>query len=213
MSLLRSLLRYKTDIPQVISELFVIGASTGGPGAVLTLISTIPLDVHMPIIVIQHIEGAFIEGYATWLASELRRKVSIAKAGCSLKCDTVYVANACGNLELSNELTFRYVPASNKQLYTPNINHFFNSISNLSIKAHAALLTGMGDDGASGLKKLADCGWHTYVQEPKSCVVSGMPDAAIKLSSRHQISTLQQISRFIQIHSIANNKGPYGRTK
>ncbi len=192
-------------------DLAVLGASTGGPGAIIKVLSSLGADNALSIIIVQHIEASFISGFVQWIQTELNRSVEVAREGSSPYPGRIYVAGASGNLELSDDFKFRYVRAPQGQLYTPNINHLFCRLAGLPIKANAALLTGMGDDGALGLKELADRGWSTFVQSPSSCVVSGMPDAAVKLSPRHTVATPEDIGKSIQTYALSTRRRNYAR--
>ena len=191
------------------SALVALGASTGGPGALLKLLAHLRDGIDTPIVIVQHIEEGFLEGFVTWLKTELRRPVVIATEGQVPASRGIYVAAGHGNLEMTSALTFHYSPLVQKQLYSPNINAFFTNISGLSLIGCAALLTGMGEDGAIGLKDLANSGWSTFVQTPATCVVSGMPESALRLSPRHQAANVEQIAQYIQTFDLALKRRSY----
>ena len=183
-------------------DLVAIGASTGGPGAILKLLSQLPKNFNLPIIIVQHIQPGFLEGFVRWLSVELQREVRIAIAGEKISEGKIYVAATDGNLEIDKNSCFYYSRAPASQLYTPNINHFFNNLLLQNNKGSAILLTGMGDDGAIGMKTLAEGSWRTFVQSPKTCVVAGMPNSATKISPRHLVCSPEQIGEFIRTFGI-----------
>ena len=106
----------------------VLGASTGGPGALCKIIKELPENFSLPIIIIQHIEESFLEGFIGWLKNELKRTIKIAEDGECIECKIIYVASGKGNLEITHEGYFKYVPIRKNQIYTPNIDYFFCKI-------------------------------------------------------------------------------------
>lgn len=192
-------------------RLVVLGASTGGPGVLLSILQDLPRSFQTPILIAQHMERSFMSGFISWLESELDRPIELVKEGSKVLSGAIFVADVIGNLSVTPSLTFHYTPPSPDQLYTPNIDYLFSSLASLELEASASLLTGMGNDGARGLKQLADKGWATYVQSGETCIVNGMPDAALKLSPRHHVATPKQISQFIRTHELAKTRCTYGK--
>lgn len=188
------------------SSIIAIGSSTGGPGALSKIISVLPKDFHIPIVIVQHIEESFLKGFIQWLQSEHKREFRIAEENTCISEGIIYVASGKGNLEINTQGYFQYTTPQKNQIYTPNIDHFFKTLSELPLVGYAAILTGMGSDGAEGLKKLADKKWNTYVQSSQSCVVSGMPDAAMKLSPRHCSAELVDIAHAFSSYNLSINR-------
>lgn len=178
-------------------DLVVIGASTGGPGTVLQILSELDPAFPCPIVVVQHIQSGFVDGLVSWIASLIALPVTVARDGMRLLPGTVYVADTSGNLELGAN-RFCYSPSAPEQLYTPSIDHFFHSVTKSGDTGFGVLLTGMGSDGAIGLGALNHAGWTTYVQDSASCVVSGMPDSAFKLCAAHQRATPKVIASILK---------------
>ena len=185
--------------------LVAIGASTGGPGTVLQILSELDSSFPCPIVVVQHIQSGFVEGLVSWIGSSIALPVEVAREGMRLKAGTVYVADTAGNLELYAH-RFRYTPAAPNQLYTPCIDHFFGSVVSTGEIGFGVLLTGMGSDGAVGLNALNRSGWTTYVQDSASCVVSGMPDSAMKLCSAHQQANPKVIASIMKRETLLSQR-------
>ena len=163
------------------TRLVVIAASTGGPQAVHSILSSLPEDFPLPIVYIQHISDGFTEGLANWLASTTPLAVRMASAGDRLEAGTVYIAPENRHLEVS---------ANGSLLLTdqPPVGGFRPAASVLlesAAKAYGSellsiILTGMGRDGVDGLKAVRQLGGRVIAQDEKSCVVYGMPRVAVE---------------------------------
>jgi two-component system chemotaxis response regulator CheB len=157
-----------------------IGASTGGPAAVRDLLAALPAGFQAPILLVQHISSGFEEGYASWLDTCTPLRVKLAEDGEPLRPATVYVGAAGYHLELASRSTVRLADTPPAGGLRPSINRLFESAcATFGAECAAVLLTGMGSDGAAGLKLLHDAGALTIAQSKASCVVFGMPKAAI----------------------------------
>ena len=134
-----------------------IGSSTGGPSALLSVFERLPRDFPAPILVAQHIAEGFVPGLVEWLDAACKVRVVQAEAGMVPDAGTVYIAptgtqhGALGHDAAVLEL------ASSGQLYVPSADTLFESVAHICGKsAVGVLLTGMGADGARGLKRLHD---------------------------------------------------------
>jgi two-component system chemotaxis response regulator CheB len=162
-----------------------IGASTGGPAAVRDLLAALPAPAPFPIFVVQHIAAGFEGGLADWLASTLGLDVRIALAGELAAPGAVRIApggahlrvGADGRLELD-----RVTPP--RRGHRPSADELFRSLDNSAAqRGVAVLLTGMGTDGAEGLRDLRRAGALCCAQDEASSAVFGMPRAAIELGA------------------------------
>ncbi|RVU40575.1 chemotaxis response regulator protein-glutamate methylesterase [Rheinheimera riviphila] len=172
-----------------------IGASTGGPASLNELIKALPADFPAAIVIVQHLDGKFSSGMASWLGQEASMKVQLATAGELLKSGTVYLAAADQHLHLSAQGEFYYSDTPSPSLFKPSIDVFFESlVCNWSGTAIGILLTGMGFDGATGLKKMKDKGWFTIAQDQASSAVYGMPKAAVHLNAVTEVLPLDRIA-------------------
>lgn len=199
------------DAPQLISksdvidtspvkEIIAIGASTGGIEALSTVIRQMPSKVP-PILIVQHIPPNFSSAFAQRLDETSQIHVVEASNAQKICNGVAYIAP--GGMQMS--LTLRgadyYIviqdtpPVSG---HKPSVDALFSSIASIKkIKCKAALLTGMGSDGAHGLKCLYHLGLGTVVQDKESSVVWGMPKSAIDLEPGHSMLPLKDIAQFL----------------
>ena len=189
-----------SPLPQAVSQatakpaIVIIGASTGGPNALETVLSKLPTDYPLPIVCIQHISQGFLEPFISWLNGKVKLPVSIARAGQLPENGHIYFAPDHANLEFDHQGRFRYSTAA-EYLHYPCVNVSFHSAAHFySNHTVAILLTGMGEDGADGLKTIAQAGGTTIAQDQASATVFGMPKAAIENGSAQQVLNLEQIA-------------------
>ncbi|MBD2519341.1 chemotaxis response regulator protein-glutamate methylesterase [Nostoc sp. FACHB-973] len=176
-------------------QLVAIGASTGGPKALATILSKLPTNFNAAIAIIQHVDGHFSSGFADWLNQQTPLPVRLAVVGDRLQKGTVLVAGTNDHLCLKSDLTLAYTKNPINYPYRPSVDVFFHSLAqHWEKKGTAILLTGMGKDGAEGLNALKLQGWHTIAQNQESCIVYGMPKAAIELNAAVQVLSLESIS-------------------
>lgn len=174
--------------------LIVIGASTGGPKAVATVLSSLSENQTAAIVVIIHIEQKFANGMAEWMDGLVRMKVRVASEGESPKPGTVLLASTNNHLLLTRDNAFHYTPKPRDYPYRPSVDEFFYSVaSHWKGEAIGVLLTGMGKDGAEGLMALRQKGWHTIAQDEESSAIYGMPKAAVDLGAAKEILPLDRI--------------------
>lgn len=171
----------RTDQPV---RLIAIGASTGGPAALVTVLGALPADFDAAVLVLQHMVDGFIEGLADWLDSMVALPVSVACSGRHLQPGRVVVAPSGANLLVRDRLLVVCEPAPLTQYHVPGIDLAFGSIARaLGSQAVGVLLTGMGRDGASGMRALRDVGATTIGQDEQTSAVYGMPAAAAALDA------------------------------
>lgn len=168
--------------------LVAIGSSTGGPKALAAILSRLPADFGAAIIIVQHVDQQFSSGLVDWLNQQTPLTVKLAKTGDQLTKNTALVAGTNDHLSLRADLTLHYIREPVDYPYRPSVDVFFKSLTQYwRHKEIAVLLTGMGQDGAEGLRLLRAQGWHTIAQNKESCAVFGMPKAAIALGAAIQI--------------------------
>ncbi|MFM2124103.1 MAG: hypothetical protein RL328_554 [Acidobacteriota bacterium] len=184
--------------------LVAIGSSTGGPAALGEVFSNIPKDIQASFTIVQHVDAQFAPGLATWLADKTGHAVIPAREGTRPLAGQVMLAVTNDHLALAQNGTFQYTPEPEEYLYRPSIDVFFESaLACYPGPLIGVLLTGMGADGARGLLRLREAGWPTIAQDEASCVVFGMPKAAIKLGAASEVLGLNEIAPSIlrAIHS------------
>ncbi len=177
-------------------KLVAIGASAGGPGALAVILRALPETFPAAIVIVQHIDPAFAVGMAGWLEQQSGLKVKVAQEGDRPQRDTVLMAGTNHHLLFRNRDSLGYAPESPEDVYHPSIDVFFNSVvRQWRGQAVGVLLTGMGRDGAAGLKAIRDAGHHTIAQDRESSSVYGMPKAAAALDAATEILPIADIAK------------------
>jgi two-component system response regulator WspF len=176
-------------------RLVAIGASAGGPTAIARLLSCLPFDFPAAIIIVQHVDAQFSAGMADWLGQQTPLPVRVAQEGERPTVGGVLLAGTNDHLCLTATGRLAYTCEPSDYVYRPSVDVFFRSICQFwPFEAVGVLLTGMGRDGAVGLKALRDKGYHTIAQDEASSAVYGMPKAAARLNAAVEILALEQIA-------------------
>jgi two-component system, chemotaxis family, response regulator WspF len=179
--------------------LVAIGSSTGGPKALATILSKLPANFNSAIAIVQHVDAQFSSGLVEWLNQQSKLPVRLASVGESFQKGTVLVAGTNDHLILKPDLTLGYTKDPINYPYRPSVDVFFKSLAqNWKLRGIGILLTGMGRDGAEGLSALRLQGWHTIAQDKASCVVYGMPKAAVQLDAAVEILSPDDIAAMLQ---------------
>ena len=190
-----------------IPPLVAIGSSTGGPKALATILSRLPVRFGGAIAIVQHVDVQFAAGMVDWLNQQSPLPVKLATTGDRLEVGKILIAGTNDHLYLRPNHTLAYTPEPRDYPYRPSVDVFFKSIARTwGQKATAVLLTGMGRDGAEGLSLLRTQGWHTIAQDRDSCAVYGMPKAAAELNAAIEILSPDAIATSL-IRRIGNLKG------
>jgi two-component system chemotaxis response regulator CheB len=176
-------------------RLIAVGASTGGPQALLTLLGQLPADLEQAVLVVQHMAEGFIPGLAAWLDGLVPLPVTVGESGRRLAPGTITIAPSGGNLLVQDErLRVLCTPPEPGQFHVPGIDASFDSVARaLGPEGVGVLLTGMGRDGAAGLLSMRNRGALTIGQDEASSAVYGMPAAAFALNAVERQLPLQEI--------------------
>ncbi len=178
------------DLPLLVT----VGSSTGGPEALIHLVGAFPEDFPAAVIISQHIGADFAMGLVQQLGSWCRLPVRAARESELPVAGTVYIAVSDDHLELGADRRLHYTPIPRHWPYRPSVDVLFTSAStNSSRPGVAALLTGMGTDGSTGLLRLRAAGWHTIAQDEATSVVYGMPKAAAEKRAAIEVLPLPHI--------------------
>ena len=178
-------------------RLIAIGASTGGPGVVAEILGGLPAVP--PILLVQHIAPGFTAGLCEWLNRGTRLEVKLAISGESVRPGTVYLAPEGMQMGIATEGRIRLMKEPAEDGFCPSATYLFHSVAeSYGQSAIGILLTGMGRDGASGLKRLSEAGGVTIVQDEETSVVFGMPAEAIRLGAAEYVLSPEQISGTIR---------------
>jgi two-component system, chemotaxis family, protein-glutamate methylesterase/glutaminase len=184
-------------------QMLVIGASTGGTEAIKEILMEMPTD-SPPILVVQHMPKGFTKSYAARLDSLCEISVHEAEHGERILPGRAYLAP--GGFHLSILRTGSYYACQVTQEapvnhHRPSVDVLFHSVAkHAKNNAIGMILTGMGKDGAAGLKVLHDLGCKTYAQDEKSCVVFGMPKEAIERGAVDEVAPISEMAERILHH-------------
>ncbi|WP_094752423.1 protein-glutamate methylesterase/protein-glutamine glutaminase [Psychromonas sp. CD1] len=184
-------------------SILAIGTSTGGPVALQKVLSALPANFKLPILLIQHMPGTFTKAFAERLNGICKIKVKEASNGDLLQAGCAYLApggkqllveGRCGNVRIR-------IHDGNEQLnYKPSVDITFASLSKIyTNKVLAVILTGMGADGRDGARMLKEKGSVIWAQDEASCVVYGMPQAVYKAGIATESIALDQVARYIKV--------------
>lgn len=185
----------RLSVPPVMPPLVAIGASTGGPQAILSVLSGLPKPFPGAVLLVQHVDGEFSAGLASWLAETSGMRVELARPGSVPVAGVALLAGTEEHLVMATGGSLRYTPTPRELPYRPSVDVLFGSlVQHWKAPGVAVLLTGMGRDGAQGLKKLRQAGWHTIAQDEATCVVYGMPKAAAQLDAASRVMALPDIA-------------------
>ena len=191
----------KTGVSGLLTQdkkLIAIGASTGGVEALTTLFGSFPADCP-PTVVTQHMPESFVPSFAARLDRHCKPKVSVAEELLELQPGNIYIApGGIGHTSIRNNNVLRTRIKSGTPVkgHMPSVDVLFESVAKeIGPNAVGIILTGMGADGAEGLKMMRDAGATTISQSKESCLVYGMPAAAEKLGACGHVLPLEQISQ------------------
>ncbi len=174
-----------------------LGASTGGPQALAVVLAGLAPSPNAAVLIVQHIDPQFSEGMAQWLSRSSGLEVELATAGVRPRGGTVYVAATGQHMIVEPDGSLGFTSRPREAAHKPSIDVLFTSLIRRRHPGVAALLTGMGRDGASGLAALRAAGWRTIAQDEASSVVYGMPKAAADLRAASHVLPLDQIGATI----------------
>lgn len=175
-----------------------IGSSTGGPSALLSVLGPLPEDFPVPIVIAQHIADGFVPGLVSWLNAGSRIKVVQGAEGTVVERGTAYVSPTGVNMALEG-VTLRLRPPGSGQLYIPSADTLFESVAHShGSRAVGVIMTGMGADGAEGLKLMRNAGAATIAQDEESCTVYGMPKAAVEIGAAEHVVPLSSVAEKLE---------------
>lgn len=175
--------------------LVAIGSSAGGPAALELLLKGLPVNFPAAIVLVQHVDQIFAAGMAEWLSSACGLPVRLARQGEPPRSGTVLLAGTNHHIRLLKNGTLAYTAEPVNEIYRPSIDVFFESVAHYwSGDAVGVLLTGMGRDGAQGLKTMRQQGYLTIAQDQQSCAVYGMPKAAADIDAAVEVRALDTIA-------------------
>jgi two-component system chemotaxis response regulator CheB len=176
-------------------EIIGIVSSTGGPAALVTIIQELPSDFPLPVVIVQHISPDFVDSLRSWIARTTSLTVTVAQPGERPLPGSVYLAPGGKHLRLNRYHRFELDENPSAVYHIPSGDVLLESIGqSYGKRAIGVVLTGIGDDGASGLRFMSDAGAFTLAQDEATSVVYGMPKAALALGGVRQVLSLPDIA-------------------
>lgn len=184
-------------------DVIVVGASTGGPGAIESLLMQLPCNIAIPVIIAQHMPEAFIVSFAQRLERVTPFKVQVVGNGTQLAPGTIYMApgrmnTALQKAEANAGPRTRLVKRQYKEFNSPSVDCLMETAAEqFGHRVMGVVLTGMGKDGTKGLRAIQENGGMTIAQDEASAVVYGMPKSAWESGAASYRVSLQEMGGFI----------------
>ncbi|MBF7072392.1 chemotaxis response regulator protein-glutamate methylesterase [Glaciecola sp. MH2013] len=184
-------------------KLLVVGASTGGPVALQTVISALPANFAHPVLLVQHMPSTFTKAFAERLDKYSKISVSLAKDGDRLKPGHAYLAEGGKQMSLTGKGIFSKIkisdaPRDQKLHFHPSIDFTLASVAqSFAGEVLFTVLTGMGSDGASGAKQIKLKGATVWAQDEATSVIYGMPKAVGESGVCDRVIPLDNIAKHI----------------
>ncbi len=184
----------------VLKQIVAIGTSTGGPKALLEVLKDIPGDFNAPIVIVQHMPPKFTKSLALRLDGACQIGVVEAEEGMILQTGMAYLAPGGYQMKIRREggqYRIKLTEEEPRNGHRPSVDVMFESLINATeLKQHVVIMTGMGSDGAKGMQMLKSSGAITTIAESQeTCIVYGMPRAAVELKCADYVLPLYDIAK------------------
>lgn len=186
-------------------DLVAIGASTGGPAAILEILKSLDKNYPLPILITQHIEENFDIHLTNWLRNSTGQDINLAKDGEIIEAGKIYMAPAGHHIGIEklsnspNSYCIKFIENESVHFLKPSVDIMFESIADVcENRVISILLTGMGSDGADGSKAIFNKGGYTIAQSEDDCIIYGMPKSAVEKGVIKQSFTLPEIGLFLK---------------
>ncbi|MGH1335946.1 MAG: chemotaxis-specific protein-glutamate methyltransferase CheB [Aureispira sp.] len=193
--------KHSFDANSLAYDCIVIGASTGGPRAIEHILTQLPENLAVPVFIVQHIPASFAKSFAARLNGLTPLEVQLATIGESPQTGGVYIASGQGNLIVKRKgkrVYFKETEEQSLHYNNPSVDMLMLSVAKIyKNRAIGCVLTGMGRDGAVGLKAIQSAGGYTLAQNEASCIVFGMPKAAQNIGAATKMVHLNDIAGFL----------------
>ncbi len=179
-----------------------IGSSTGGPRALQKILTCLPEDFPVPIIIAQHMPPAFTGPFAERLNQLSALKVKEAEEGDLVKKGTIYIAPGRGHMSIERkkitESVLRISEERGEYIYRPSVDVLMlSAVESFSGHVLGVILTGLGNDGSKGMKEIKNKGGRTIAESEQTCVVYGMPKSVVESGAADQILPIDEIAGYI----------------
>jgi two-component system, chemotaxis family, protein-glutamate methylesterase/glutaminase len=180
------------------AQVLAIAASTGGPAALQIVLQGLGAAFRLPILIVQHITRGFVPALVSWLNATVPLPVRIACQNEQLLPGQIYLAPDDYHLTICQPGRIGLRPATSADRFCPSADPLFESIAQIyGARAIGVILTGMGNDGTRGLLALHAAGAPTLAQDAASCVVYGMPRAAVEAGAITRSAALAKIPEIV----------------
>lgn len=183
-------------------EVVGIGVSTGGPSVLKQILSALPPEFAVATLIVQHITEGFMQGLLEWLQPVCQVPLRIAADGEAVRAGEIVFAPEAAHLLVSSDRRLRLSDAAPINGHRPSADVLLKSLAAVyGRRAAGMVLTGMGTDGAVGLRDIRQAGGVTIAQTQDTCVVFGMPRAAIELgAAEHALSPAEIAESLLALH-------------
>ena len=179
-------------------EVVVIGASTGGPKALYKVITALPDNIGVPVLVVQHMPTGFTKAFADRLNLNSKLKVVEAQDGDSVEKNVVYIAPGGYHMEIGSDKRIHLNTEPTLWGVRPAVDKLFISATKVyGSRILSVILTGMGRDGANGTAAIKDNGGITMAEHQSTCIIYGMPKAAFETGKVDEIVMLHNVAEEI----------------
>jgi two-component system chemotaxis response regulator CheB len=179
-------------------KVVAIASSTGGPDALSVILPQLPENFPCPIVIAQHISDGFVSGMVEWLKLITKLNIKIAVEGDVLTVGSVYVSPSEKHTEINASRGIAFVDRHPQDIYHPSCDLLLSSVARVYGKRSiGVILTGMGSDGALGIRRIKEAGGTTIAQDEKTSIVFGMNKVAIDSGYVDKILPLENISKKI----------------
>jgi two-component system chemotaxis response regulator CheB len=179
---------------QQMDKIVAIAASTGGPQALFEILKELPENFPCPLVIVQHIANSFDSKLASWLNENCQIKVKVATHLEKLCPGVAYLAPCNLHMQVGKNKIIKLLDTGSPMAHKPSADILFESVSQVyGKKTIAVILSGMGSDGARGIKAIKNMKGQTIAQDETSSLVFGMPKAAIELNAIDKILPLEEI--------------------
>jgi two-component system chemotaxis response regulator CheB len=205
-----SVIRRGSGPPSSLPGVVVIGSSTGGPAALMQIFGAFPDAPQCSFVVAQHMPSGFTRGFAERIDRLTQLRASEAEGGEILSPGTVLIAPGGKHLEFDRageRVITKLVAAKEQDKYMPSVDRLFESAAkHLGANILAVVLTGMGDDGRSGIRSVNQAGGSVIAESESTAVIFGMPQQAIRTGLVNQVLPLEEIAAAIQVGFRASSR-------
>lgn len=184
-------------------KVVAIGSSSGGPAALKTLLSSLPDDFSAPILIAQHMPKPFTNHFAERLNKYTKLTAHEAKDGDVVEAGKVFIAPGDKHMLvqrscITGKVTIRLTDEPRDAICKPSIDLLFHSVANtFGDRCIGVLLSGMGKDGVSGMLAIKRRGGKCIVQDEASCIIFGMPKAAIEAGAVDEVVPIEQMGEYL----------------